>query len=140
MTQIWPSELDAPTRDGWSRQAYDTRQTRETGAGVIGFRRRFSLEPELISLSLILDRTQKAIFDKFYRVTCKGGTLFFEMPEPTTHGWPLLMSDGSPLLMQDGTPLLMSKTILCAWGDEAPVEAFHAQVHFLKSFNIVVMP
>jgi hypothetical protein len=138
--QTWPDTLPRPERRSWQRSSQDARLKRQPTAGAPSYRSKYSRAAELVGLSVVLDRNQKAIFDSFHRDDCSGGVALFWMPDPTTDGWPLLSSDGTPLLTSEGQPLLMSKTWLCAWGDEMPVESIEGQVQFRKSFSIVVVP
>jgi hypothetical protein len=94
---------------------------------------------QLVTLSLLLNRDLRAVFDRFYDVDCAGGTRLFWMPDPTTDGWALLGTDGRPLLAGGRQPLLMSRRWLCAWGDAVPSEAL-VGLEFRKSFNLQVMP
>ncbi|MBT9382230.1 hypothetical protein KM176_00010 [Pseudooceanicola sp. CBS1P-1] len=135
----WPTELPRPERNTWSATHQDARRKRQNDAGPPGYSRRFSSVAKLVSLSVILDRNQKAIFDLFFEEDCGYGTALFHMPDPTTDGWALLTSDGVPLLTGDGQPLLMSKIWLCAWGDDVPKETIQG-TEFRKTFSVVVMP
>lgn len=133
------SELPPPERDSWQLTPQEARRKRQNEAGPPSYRRRFSSAARLVSLSVILTRDQKAVFDLFYHDTCAEGSLLFWMPDPTTDGWQLLSSTGVPLLSGD-VPLLLSERWLCAWGDDQPVEAVVRQVKFQKTFSVVVMP
>lgn len=136
----WPTDLPKPERQTWQSTPQDPRQAHTPAAGVPQYRGKYSLAGELVSLSIVLDRNQKSIFDNFYKIDCKNGLLPFWMPAPTTDGWALLSGDGKAILNGDGTPILMSKTWLCIWGDTPPVETISGQVRFKKSFSIVVAP
>jgi hypothetical protein len=138
--QTWPTSLPRPERKSWQRSSQDARLKRQPMAGAPSYRSKYSRAAELVVLSVVLDRNQKAIFDNFHRYDCSDGVALFWMPDPTTDGWPLLHSNGTPLLTSEGLPLLMSKKWLCAWGDEMPVESIIGQVQFRKSFSIVVVP
>ena len=94
----------------------------------------------MVTLSLILSRNGRAIFDDFFHGTCAEGSLLFYMPDPTTDGWPIFGSDGQPLLVApSGAPLLMSARWLCAWGDQTPAETLQG-IEFRKTFSVVVLP
>lgn len=121
-------------------QPQESRRARKGDAGPPGYRRRFSSVSQTVTLSVILTRDQRSVFDNFRRDTCADGSLAFWMPDPATDGWPLLGSDGSPLLTGDGQPLLMGGRWLCLWGDQLPTESIVRQVMFQKTFNVVVMP
>lgn len=138
--QTWPTELPRPERKTWQRTTQDTRRQRKPEAGVLGSRRGLSKSPLVVTLSVVLDRNQKAIFDTFFEQDCANGSALFWMPDPTTDGWPLLMSDGTPLLTSDGEPLLLAAQWLCLWGDTFPVETIEGQVEFRKTFDIKVVP
>lgn len=87
-------------------------------------------------MSLLLSRSEKAVFDNFW-LDCAEGAHTFRMPDPTTDGWPVLTSSGAPVLLPDGRPLLMSRRWLCSWGDQPPTETL-VGVEFRMSFSIVV--
>ncbi len=135
----WPETLPRPERSSWQSKLQDSRRKRQNDAGPPAYARKFSSVARLISLSVVLDRNQRAVFDTFYEVTCAFGSSFFYMPDPTTDGWPLLSSDGQPMLTEEGIPILMSATWLCLWGDDVPVETL-VGIEFRKSFSVVVMP
>ncbi|AGH58016.1 hypothetical protein RHVG_00051 [Rhodovulum phage RS1] len=138
-TLAWPSELPRPERNTWQLQPQDARRKRKNDAGPPGYRRRFSSVVKLVTLSVLLTREQKDIFESFFHDDCAEGTSQFEMPDPTTEGWPILDGNGDPLLTGDGQPLLRSGTWLCLWGDQVPVETIQG-TEFRKTFSVVVMP
>ncbi|MBD3786827.1 MAG: hypothetical protein IE922_07620 [Sphingomonadales bacterium] len=135
----WPVELPKPERATWQRQRQDGRWRRQGDAGPPMFRRRISAVANLVSLSVVLDRNGKAVFDTFFDETTQGGSTLFWMPDPTTDGWPLLASDGSQLLTAEGAPLLLSARWLCSFGAEMPTETVIGK-EFRISFSVVVMP
>lgn len=139
MIMEWPEELPRPERNTWQATPQEARRKTQPDAGPARYRRRFSSVPTLVTLSVLLDRNGKAIFDRFYGDDCKAGSRLFWMPDPTTHGWPLLTADGTPLLTSDGTPILLSARWLCAWGDQMPAESAQG-VEFRKSFSVMVIP
>lgn len=135
----WPTELPRPERSSWQLTPQDARRKRQADAGPPGYRRRFSSVAKLVSLSVLVSRNDRAIFDRFYHQDCREGTELFWMPDPTTEGWPMLSADGQPMLTADGQPMLLSAQWLCAWGDTLPEESI-VGVEFRKSFSVVVMP
>jgi hypothetical protein len=139
MILTWPSSLPRPERNTWQLTAQDARRKRQSEAGPPSFRRRFSSAARMVSLSMMLDRNQRAIFDLFFHNACAEGTHLFWMPDPSTEGWPLLTSDGLPLLTGAGVPILLGGQWLCSWGAEMPVETVIGR-EFRKSFSVVVMP
>lgn len=136
----WPRSLVQFERSGWQVQPQEARRKRQSDAGPPSYRRRFSAVARTVSLSLVVDRNGKAIFDRFYAETCLQGARLFTMPDPSTDGWQLLDTSGTPLLTGSGRPLLIAATWLCAFGDEPPVETMIGQVEFRKTFSVVVMP
>lgn len=140
MIHDWPAELPRPERDSWQVQRQDARRKRAPEVGAPGYRRRFSGVGQSVTLSLLLSRAQREVFDHFWTVDCAEGTGLFRMPDPTTDGWPVLASDGTPLLGPGGAPVLMSRLWLCAWGDAPPVQTIFGQVEFRLSFSVVVIP
>lgn len=139
MIQTWPDTLPRPERDTWQVSPQEVRRKRATETGASGYRRRFSSAAKTVSLSVVLTRSQKAVFDQFFHEDCAEGAHMFWMPDPTTDGWPLLSTDGQPLLVDDGVPLLLSATWLCLWGDQLPAETIKG-TEFKKSFSVVVVP
>lgn len=139
MIMQWPTALPRPERSSWQLTPQDARRKRQSDAGPPAYRRRFSSVAKMVSLSLVLTRSQRQVFDQFFHDECADGSLLFYMPDPTTEGWPLLASDGTPLMVSPGVPLLMSGRWLCAWGDQMPVETIQGR-EFRKAFSVVVVP
>lgn len=139
MIATWPDTLPRPERSGWQLQPQEARRKRQSDAGPPAYRRRFSSVAKMVSLSVLLTRNQKAIFDRFFHETCAEGSLRFWMPDPSTDGWKLYSTDGQPLMVDDSTLLLLSERWLCAWGDQLPTETVQG-IEFRKSFSIVVVP
>lgn len=135
---VWPTSLPRPERNTWQSQPQDARLKRQSDAGPPGFRRRFSQAAKTVTLSVLLSRNQKAVFDRFFEADTRGGSLLFWMPDPTTDGWPMLTADGVPVLNGAGQPVLLSARWLCLF-DAMPAEAI-VGIEFRKSFSVVVMP
>lgn len=135
----WPSDLPRPERPTWQRQPQDGRWPKQSDAGPMGHRRRFSGVAETVQMSVLLSRSEREVFDSFYKNDCAHGSLTFYMPDPATEGWALLTETGEPLLTENGTPLLMSAQWLCLWGEEPPSEAVQG-IEFRKTFSVVVLP
>ncbi|MES0879703.1 hypothetical protein [Roseibium sp. SCP14] len=134
----WPTELPLPERNGYQRQAQDSRIRRRREAGPPRSRRRFSSVARFVSLTIDVDRNQKAVFDNFYEHDTAEGSLQFIMPDPTTHGWPLLTTTGAALLDPDGEPLLIAAFWLCQFGEQTPAEIIRG-IRFQISFPVVVL-
>lgn len=139
MIMTWPAELPPPQRDSWQLTRQDPRRRRQSDVGPPSYRRRSSASAKLLTMSIVLTRSQKAVFDNFYDIDCRSGVRLFRMRDPSTDGWALLDELGRPLLDQDGRRLLISKMWLCAWGDQVPTETVVEQVKFRMSFNITVI-
>lgn len=140
MIADWPVDLPRPERNTWQLQPQDARRKTQADAGPPRYRRRFSSAGKMVTLSLILSRNGKAIFDNFFHDTCAEGSHLFYMPDPTTDGWPIFTAEGLPLLVSpSGAPLLMSARWLCSWGDQTPVETLQG-LEFRKTFSVVVLP
>lgn len=140
MIQNWPEVLPRPERATWQLSPQDARRKTQSEAGPVRYRRRFSSVARMVNLSLILSRSQKAVFDRFFHADCAEGARLFYMPDPTTDRWPMLADDGSPLVTTTGQPILLAKRWLCSWGDQLPTETIYGQVEFKKTFGIVVLP
>jgi hypothetical protein len=136
---IWPAELPKPERNTWSSQPQEARLRRTSEAGPAAYRRRFSNVSKVVSLSVLLTADQRAIFDNFYEYDTKKGSLLFRMPDPTTDGWALTVSDGQPFLTSEGQPMLIAAMWLCTFGDQLPAETI-VGVEFRKTFSVEVMP
>ncbi|MBW8447267.1 MAG: hypothetical protein K0M49_16725 [Arenimonas sp.] len=117
----------------------EARLKRNPEAGPPGYRRRFSGVPEAVSLSILVDRNNKAVFDNFRKDLTKQGSLPFWMPDATTDGIPLLTPTGAPLLTGAGEPILMSARWLCLFGEQLPASTI-VGVEFRISFSVMVMP
>jgi len=139
MIHDWPSDLPRPERSTWQLTPQDARRKTQSEAGPPRYRRRFSSAAKMVTLSVILSRNGKAIFDRFFHEDCAEGAHLFYMPDPTTEGWPLLAANGSPLLTSGGAPILLGGRWLCAWGDQLPAETVQG-AEFKKTFSVVVMP
>lgn len=135
----WPSDLPLPQRNGYQGQNQDPRSRRRAQAGPPAYRPLYSSAARNVSLSIHVDRDQKAVFDGFYDRDTKKGVLPFLMADPVTDGWRLLGTDGLLLLDPAGTPLLMSAYWLCLFGDTTPTEIVSG-VNFVISFSVAVMP
>jgi hypothetical protein len=140
MIQTWPATLPHPERSTWQVTPQEARRKTQSDAGPPRYRRRFSGVAKMVTMSVILTRSQKAVFDRFFHDDCAEGSLTFYMPDPTTDGWKLLTGDGVPLLTAGGAPILLSARWLCAWGDQLPAETIHGQLEFKKTFSLVVLP
>lgn len=139
MILVWPHTLPRPERNSWQMTPQDARRKRQSDAGPPAYKRRFSSVTKMVSLSLVLSRNERAVFDNFFHDDCAEGSRLFRMPDPTTDGWAMLASDGSQLLTTDGQPMLLAGSWLCSWGDQLPAETIQG-IEFRKTFNIVVMP
>lgn len=137
---VWPEALDRFEREGWQAQPQEARLQRSADAGPPSWRPRFSSGARFVSLSIVLTRDERAVFDRFYAQDCKAGSSLFWMPDPSTDGWSLLATDGAPLLASEGLPLLIAARWLCSFGEQLPAETIVEQVKFRKTFNVVVMP
>lgn len=140
MIAVWPESLPRPERPSWQVQPVDVRRRTQNDAGPPRYRRRLSGVSREVTLSVVLSRDEKAVFDHFWAVTCDQGTRNFRLPDPTTEDWPLFSGDAGQLQTEDGTPILMAGSWLCAWGAEPPVETIHGQIEFRLSFGVVVLP
>ncbi len=136
---LWPASLPKPERQTFQKTWTDGRLKRQSEAGPPGYRRRFSAVAKPVSLSIVTDREQQEVFERFYDNDTAGGALPFYMPDPTKDGWPVLGGDGTQLFGSNGKPLLMSARWLCLFGDNQPVITA-VGTRFRISFNIVVMP
>lgn len=139
MTETWPAELPRPERNTWQRTLTDPRLKRPNDSAVPSYRRRFSAVAKPVSMSILISRAQKAVFDQFYEETTRFGAKPFYMPDPTTDSWPLLDDAGNPILTDDGQPILLGEQWLVIFGDQPPSEAV-VGVQFRISFSITVMP
>lgn len=141
---IWPASLPKPERSTWQATSQDVRRERqaETGPTMPG-RPRFSNAAKLVSLSILVSRDLKAVFDNFHEFDTRKGTRLFWMPDPTTDGWGLFDSNGQPLLISggadDGKPILLAARWLCSFGKTMPSEAVVGG-EFRISFSVMVMP
>lgn len=135
----WPSSLPRPLRSGYQAQNADPRLRKQADAGPPGFRRRYSSVARGLSLSVVLSRSEKAQFDRFYEQDTRHGSLPFWMPDPVTDGWPMLTESGAYVLTESGQPILLSKQLLCLFGDEPPVETIQG-MSFTIGFSVWVMP
>lgn len=134
----WPTSLPRPARGTYQAQLADGRISK-TGGGPPGYRRRFSSVPRLVSLSINVPRSEKAVFDDFYEEQVGFGSLPFWMPDPATDNWPLLSSEGKAILDEVGRPILLAARWLVLFGQETPVETIKG-VRFDISFSVAVMP
>lgn len=139
MTPVWPQTLPRPTRGGHQASWQEARIAKQAETGPPGYRRRFSSVARPHSLSVILSRSQKGIFDVFYQHEIKHGGVPFWMPDPTTDGWPMLTGDGQPVLTGDGARVVLAARWLCLMGPP-PVETIYGQVEFQISFQVDVLP
>lgn len=139
MIETWPDTLPRPERETWQLTPQESRRKTTSDAGPPRYSRRFSLSAKVVTLSVVLDHDQRAVFDRFFHVDCANGSLLFRMPDPTVEDWPLMGSNGDPLLDATDVPLLLAGVWLCAWGDQLPAETVQG-LEFKKTFAVVVMP
>ncbi|MGY9049630.1 MAG: hypothetical protein ACKVKF_21965 [Rhodobacterales bacterium] len=135
----WPTELPRPERNSWNASWQDPRQNRRGETGGPRYRRRFSAVSKMVSLSVLLSRAEKGIFDRFLKQDTDFGSRLFWMPDPTTDGWALLDEAFAPLLDEAGGPLLMSAQWLCVFGDDFAKETI-VGTDFRMTFSVVVLP
>lgn len=95
--------------------------------------------PDRLSMTIDVDRSQKARFDRFYADDIRCGTLPFLMSDPTSSGWRLLSAEGDSLLTEGSVPLLIEETWICMLGDALPAETIYG-VRFRITFDLAVMP
>lgn len=134
----WPESLPDPLRAGYLAQRQDIR-VRRSANGPPGYGRRFSSGARLVTLAIEVTRSGKAVFDGFYDLDTRFGTLPFRMPDPATDGRNLLTDAGAPILTGTGEPLLVSASWLCLFGEPVPSERIVGG-RFEITFNIAVMP
>jgi len=135
----WPAELPRPMRSGYQAQNMDPRIRRSGETGPPSYRRRYSSVARRVALVIDVPRALKATFEIFHEQVLSHGALPFTMPDPTTDGWPLLMSDGTPVLTAGGVRILLARQWVCLFGEEPPVEQVIG-VRFRLEFGVVVMP
>ncbi|QIO60692.1 hypothetical protein [Rhizobium leguminosarum] len=136
---MWPASLPRPERSTYQLIPAEARLKRRTDAGSPTYRLRFSGVPKLVTLSIMVTRAGKSVFDLFHQIDTRWGALPFTMPDPTTDGWPMTDGAGNPLFDGAGNPLLMSGTWLCLFGDQQPAETIIGK-EFRKTFSITVLP
>ena len=136
---VWPAELPRPERNTFQLVPAEARLKRRSDAGSPSYRLRFSGVPKLVSMSILVNRAGRAVFDEFHRDTTRWGTLPFTMPDPTTEGWALTDTDGTPITNAGGKPILLSGSWTCLFGDGMPVETVVGR-EFRKAFTITVLP
>lgn len=138
-TLTWPASLPRPLRNAYQAANADPRLRKQSEAGPPGFRRAYSSVARSVSLSVVLSRAEKALFEQFHETDTQHGTLPFWMPDPTTDGWPMLDGAGNQVLHESGQVILLSANWLCLFGDEPPSETLQG-MSFTISFSIWVMP
>ncbi len=136
---VWPSELPPPERQSFQMTSMEARLKRQSEAGPPAYRRRFSSIPKPITMSIVVARDLKGVFDTFYEETTSAGSLPFYMPDPTSDGWPMLTEHSLPMLTSDGVPILVAAQWLCLFGESIPA-ATAIGMKFRISFNVTVMP
>jgi len=126
-------------RQGFQGQWDDPRLRKNAANGPPGYRRRYSAVARQVALTIDVPRLGKGVFDQFFEETTAMGSLPFNMPDPTTDGWPLLTSGGVPVLTGGGLPILLARQWVCLFGAEPPVETIQG-VRFRIAFSVSVMP
>jgi hypothetical protein len=139
MTALWPPALPAPLRADLSRSYVETRIRKQVDAGPPGYRRRYSLMPMTYQLSIAVGMDGVAIFDEFYIVTLKNGTLPFVMDQPELIGAVLRDEDGRPVLGMDGKQIPLDIGATFVFGDGLPV-TIPWGVGFKISFEAILLP
>ncbi len=136
---IWPQSLPRPMRSGFQSQILDPRKSKSAETGPPGYRRRFSSVAQDYAMTIDVPRSEKAVFDNFYRFETKFGSKPFWMPDPTTDGWPVLTAGGDAVLTGNGDPLLLSARWLCLFGATTPRETVKG-IRFRIAFTVTVLP
>jgi len=80
----WPSTLPEVIAPGYQAQDQDGLIRTQMDAGPVKVRRRYTACVEKISCSVVLDASELAIFDNFYRGTAARGARRFLMAHPVT--------------------------------------------------------
>lgn len=135
----YPSELPTPLSDGYQVARGDGRIMGRNDAGPPNIRGRFYAVVSTVQFSTFLSRSQLARFDRFYVEDTKKGAKPFLLPDPGTHGWPLLTDDGTPILTDAGVPILLAEIWLVTFGGKLPVVTNKA-TYWTVSFEIMVLP
>jgi hypothetical protein len=136
---IWPIEIPKPTRQGYSAQNQDPRLRKNADTGPTGYRRRWSSVARTVNLTVIVSRSGKATFDRFYNDTTAHGHKPFYLPDPVTDGWSLFSDNNVQLLTDDDRPITLAAQWLCLFGDSTPTETIKG-LEFVISFSVEVMP
>ena len=77
----WPATLPRPERESWQVQPMEARRRRTSETGPPAYRRRFSSVPKTVTMSLILSRSLREVFDRFFEIDCAQGSLLFRMAD-----------------------------------------------------------
>lgn len=136
---VYPTSLPPPLKEGYQVARGDGRVVVRQDAGPPNIRRRYSAVPKLVTFRTRLTRSQLAVFDTFYDVETKQGTLPFTMPDPGTDGYPLQDENGAPLLDEEDNPIILSSTWLCLFGEQLPVVT-PADMMWDLAFTLIVLP
>lgn len=92
-----------------------------------------------MSLTVLLNADELAVFNAFYDDTTGGGIGLFYMPDPINDGVPLAGPDGKALLGQDGSPILITSRWLCMFGEQPPRDS-RVDLETRVSFQVQVLP
>lgn len=139
MVAVYPSELPPPLQDDYQQARGEGRYRSNADAGPPNVRTRFSAVADTVAFSTMLDRAERARFDRFYIEEIKRGALPFYLPDPGTDGWAALTYDGEPILTYDGDPVLMAESWLCLMGARLPVMTVIG-LSWRVSFEVTVLP
>lgn len=79
MPITWPTTLPLPTIQGYGVQPSDAVLRTDMEAGLARQRRRFTSAPSIIAVRWIMNRSQFAIFEAWYKFQAKEGAEFFDI-------------------------------------------------------------
>lgn len=81
----WPSLLpQSPLIDGFNRQKRQNRRSFEPEGGKSSHILFYTAVPEVLSVSFVMDETQRQTFEDFYDIDTLFGTQAFDFTDPNT--------------------------------------------------------
>lgn len=137
---VWPESLPCfVSMDSFSTSFADGRLKTATDTGPGKTRRRTTAAVEPLAGNLSLRPDQYLTLKEFWRVTLKGGTLPFFMPDQDRHARTLLTDAGEPLLTDAGEAMQISAWCLVIFGSESPTVSKRGPSRYSVSINLNVL-
>jgi hypothetical protein len=137
---VWPSRLPQPNASGYSEGIGDPRRFTQYEQGPPRSRRRTSNAVNAVQMTLTVDDSERATFDKFWLDTTADGSILFTMPDKGRDFLILTDENDEVLTDENDEPLAQTETWLCMFGQGGPQHRALGAGIWQISFPLVIYP